>query len=138
MKFRLYKCVKHFASADSMLPPHISDSFVERSQTYMTLHDDFTVTAANGATGHWTMVYDEGLHIEITSPFSIRYFSFFKYKVATDGRNVSWSFCHTLMVGWWKLSEPETKDISAVKAPLYGKALNVQLGAVTCVGGNSN
>ena len=30
--------------------------------------DDFTVEFEDGSSGTWTMVYDEGLHFEVTSP----------------------------------------------------------------------
>ncbi|KAL8434158.1 hypothetical protein ACSSS7_003340 [Eimeria intestinalis] len=46
------------------------------------------------------MVYDEGLHFEVAAPRQRRFFSFFKYEMAPDGRNTALSFCHTLMIGW--------------------------------------
>lgn len=88
------------SAAGPLSPPNVTDHFRETRTSRLTLHDDFTAAFDDGSTGFWTMVYDEGLHFEVTAPRQRRYFSFFKYELAADGRNAAWSFCHTLMVGW--------------------------------------
>lgn len=86
---------------DPMTPPNISRSFHLLRTSRFTLHPDFRVDFDDGSTGVWTLVYDEGLHFEVTTPQSRRFFAFFKYEVAPDGRNLAWSYCHTTLVGWW-------------------------------------
>ncbi|PFH31114.1 cathepsin CPC2 [Besnoitia besnoiti] len=97
-----YRVPDQPGSHGPMTPPNVSPSFYQLRTSRFTLHPDFQVEFEDGAAGWWTLVYDEGLHLEVSGPQNRRFFAFFKYEMATDGRNVAWSYCHTTLVGWWE------------------------------------
>ncbi|OEH74861.1 cathepsin cpc2 [Cyclospora cayetanensis] len=49
---------------DTLTPPNISSTFRESRVSVLTLRADFTAEFDDGSSGYWTMVYDEGLHVE--------------------------------------------------------------------------
>ncbi|KAL8440354.1 hypothetical protein Efla_000242 [Eimeria flavescens] len=117
------------ATHAALSPPNVSSDFLETDVSRLQLKEDFTATFDDGSTGSWTMVYDEGLHLEVTAPRRRRFFSFFKYQLTADGKNTAFSFCHTLMVGWSVEAafqdSPETE--LALSPPLYDKPEVVNL-----------
>ena len=111
-----------FSTAELLTPPNVSDNFREFRVSRLTFHSDFTAQFDDGSMGFWTMVYDEGIHFEVTAPRQMRFFSFFKYQISPAENNAARSFCHTLMVGWSEhvvyQESPET--ILAEYPPTYG------------------
>lgn len=117
-------CVVTFRlKSESLSPPNVSSSFREHRVSRLTLREDNVAIMDDGSQGFWTMVYDEGLHFELTAPRRRRFFSFFKYELAPEGENTSYSFCSTLMVGWsvHVAHQDSSETELALEAPRYGK-----------------
>ncbi|KAL8270953.1 hypothetical protein Esti_005108 [Eimeria stiedai] len=110
-------------SHGALIPPNVSSNFHETHVSRLKLSADHIASFDDGSTGTWTMVYDEGLHFEVTAPRRRRFFSFFKYELAPDGKNTALSFCHTLMVGWSVQAAHQDSPESdlALSPPTYDK-----------------
>ncbi|KFG47557.1 cathepsin CPC2 [Toxoplasma gondii p89] len=101
-----------------MTPPNVSASFHALRTSRFTLFPDFRIEFEDGSSGLWTLVYDEGLHFEVSTPQNRRFFAFFKYQLAPDGQNRAWSYCHTTLVGWWERPAAPNLSLQDVeKAP---------------------
>ncbi|XP_026193238.1 uncharacterized protein LOC34618786 [Cyclospora cayetanensis] len=132
---KVYQRHIHQEKEYTLTPPNISSTFRESRVSVLTLRADFTAEFDDGSSGYWTMVYDEGLHVEVTAPKRIRLFSFFKYQFGPKGSNTALSFCHTLMVGWVEhvpyQEAPET--LMGNFPPTYGTTESKALATPDCL-----
>lgn len=74
--------------------------FGQTSTKRFTLQDPDTVSGANGETGTWTMIYDEGFEVA-TGDLTFFAFSKFSFVPGKDGQQTNVSHCDETQVGWY-------------------------------------
>jgi hypothetical protein len=91
------------------------------SKRKMTLNNPNTVSSEDGATGTWTMIYDEGF--EVASEEFV-YFAFSKFSFSDLEMKQNVSHCDETQIGWYH-------DVSRSKWGCYvGKKVNALAGSL--------
>ncbi|KAH8740276.1 secreted papain like protease [Cryptosporidium ryanae] len=69
---------------------------------YVTVNDNYSIKNIDiekeNTKGKWTVLLDQGLMFWTEKN---RYSAFFKYINEKEGINMSYSYCHTTLLGWW-------------------------------------
>jgi len=78
----------------------IIKQYGKTSTKRFTLQDPDTVSGADGETGTWTMIYDEGFEV---AAGDLTYFAFSKFSFVpgNDGQPTNVSHCDETQVGWY-------------------------------------
>jgi len=74
--------------------------FGKTSKKRFTLQDPDTVSGADGETGTWTMIYDEGFEVA-AGDLTFFAFSKFSFVAGRDGAQTNVSHCDETQVGWY-------------------------------------
>eukprot|EP00918_Siedleckia_nematoides_P033198 GHVU01072091.1.p1 GENE.GHVU01072091.1~~GHVU01072091.1.p1 ORF type:complete len:397 (-),score=69.55 GHVU01072091.1:277-1467(-) len=102
----MHSLAKYVFASGNMTPPLLSDEFdnegfdiVDMSDFEGSFVDGNNPSGKPRETGYWTMVYDEGFHVETENNM---YFAFMKYTLDEKNPNKAKSYCTMTLVGWWR------------------------------------
>jgi cathepsin C len=94
----------HLKPDDPNSQPHMKylESLGSLSKRKMTLRDPDTASDEDGASGTWTMIYDEGFEVAVGD---FVYFAFSKFTFTDAARTHNVSHCDETQIGWYHNAE---------------------------------